>query len=364
VRAVVVAAAVILLAASSASAQADIEATAIAISPDPGIAGQYVDIGLTVTNLGPGVDPGPLGDIQPSVALQYDCVVCEPNGGLYLGIQSYYIEPPSLQTEWFVYGLDPGLCTLFVNTWSDAGSDPGNTILWNDYYFISCPLGEMVSASQVSYAIGVPLTEGEPPISTRLLMNPPGPLGGETVFHQPMLFGQPLDRWGLTADIELVDSGGANPSEGCDPLIGFTAGNIALIDRGSCEYSEKAVYAEAAGATAVLVANQSNHPDNPNDQIWGNWGAGAFGSAVTIPVMLISWDDGQLLRQPDANATLSAVFPDGADWTFRVEGLVLNQLNDPNPDNDVLVVDVAETLPLFADGFESGDTMVWSRIVP
>ncbi|MGH7214522.1 MAG: M36 family metallopeptidase [Tepidisphaeraceae bacterium] len=68
-------------------------------------------------------------------------------------------------------------------------------------------------------------------------------------------FGPPATNAGITAPIVLVNDGSANPTEGCGPLVGFPAGAIALVDRGTCTFLEKVQSAEAAGASAVIIAN-------------------------------------------------------------------------------------------------------------
>jgi Zn-dependent M28 family amino/carboxypeptidase len=68
----------------------------------------------------------------------------------------------------------------------------------------------------------------------------------------------------VTAPLEAVDlvlPPGAEPStsnSGCeeDDFDGFTAGNIALIQRGTCDFSVKADNAAAAGASGVVLFNE------------------------------------------------------------------------------------------------------------
>lgn len=108
----------------------------------------------------------------------------------------------------------------------------------------------------------------------------------------------------LTPDVplcgELVHVKGtgtstANPpmpvEEGCNSLTNANdlKGKIALIRRGSCEFGDKCLRAEEAGAIAVLVYNRVD-PDNANEPI--NMGTGAVGANVTIPCAMISLDDG------------------------------------------------------------------------
>jgi len=105
----------------------------------------------------------------------------------------------------------------------------------------------------------------------------------------PAAFGADLDLTGVSGDFELVDDGTALPSEGCNPLVGFTAGKVALIDRGSCEFGVKVLNAEQAGAVAAVVVN------NQGDGVM-SMGAGAVGDQVTIASVFIGQGDGDLIK--------------------------------------------------------------------
>jgi Zn-dependent M28 family amino/carboxypeptidase len=61
----------------------------------------------------------------------------------------------------------------------------------------------------------------------------------------------------------VVDVGGA-PGAGCEApdFAGFPAGNIALIQRGSCTFKIKATNAIAANASAVVIYNNTDGPLN------------------------------------------------------------------------------------------------------
>jgi subtilisin family serine protease len=70
------------------------------------------------------------------------------------------------------------------------------------------------------------------------------------------------------------------------PLLEDPTGKVALINRGACSFAEKAINAEAAGATAVVIHNSSPGLFN-----------GTLGSPVaTVPVVGISLDDGLFIR--------------------------------------------------------------------
>jgi len=87
-----------------------------------------------------------------------------------------------------------------------------------------------------------------------------------------------------TGDLALVDDGTAPTTDACEsPLVNAAdiAGNIALIDRGMCEFGVKVLEAEAAGAIAVIICN--NVAGEPITM-----GAGAVGNNATIPSIMLT----------------------------------------------------------------------------
>lgn len=66
-------------------------------------------------------------------------------------------------------------------------------------------------------------------------------------------------------------------------------GKIALVYRGTCNFSQKALEAQNAGAVACIIVN--NIPGAPVGM-----GAGSFGAQVTIPVIMISDVDGDAIH--------------------------------------------------------------------
>jgi hypothetical protein len=96
----------------------------------------------------------------------------------------------------------------------------------------------------------------------------------------------PTDE-GLAGDVVLVSDGSASPTLGCGPLVAFPAGAIALVDRGTCPFVQKARNAQAAGAAAVIVAN--NVAGDPTTLTGSD-------PSITIPVVHVSQADGAVIR--------------------------------------------------------------------
>lgn len=72
-------------------------------------------------------------------------------------------------------------------------------------------------------------------------------------------FGSPISTPGVSGRVVLVNDGVGVGSDACTPLTAASAaavsGQIALVDRGSCTFVQKAANVQAAGAAAMLVAN-------------------------------------------------------------------------------------------------------------
>jgi Zn-dependent metalloprotease len=65
----------------------------------------------------------------------------------------------------------------------------------------------------------------------------------------------PPGPWSVSGLVEPADDGVGTARDACEPLLGFTPGRIALVDRGSCLFVDKARHAADAGAVGVIVAN-------------------------------------------------------------------------------------------------------------
>jgi extracellular elastinolytic metalloproteinase len=111
-------------------------------------------------------------------------------------------------------------------------------------------------------------------------------------------FGPALTTSGVSGALQLVNDGVGTTSDGCEASpAGSLSAKIALVDRGSCDFSVKVKNAQNAGAVGVIVANNRD-----GDSILTMGGTDA---SITIPSVLVSQNDGAALRpQAGSSATL------------------------------------------------------------
>jgi aminopeptidase Y len=131
----------------------------------------------------------------------------------------------------------------------------------------------------------------------------------------------------VTAAVTAVDINLVPPrasTSGCEAadFAGFPAGNIALIQRSTCSFAVKALNAQAAGASAVIIFNQGNTPER-EELIVGTLAP----STAAIPVVGASFADGVALAQPGSVAQVR-VDPPRVVTQYNV--IAESRAGDPN----------------------------------
>jgi hypothetical protein len=116
--------------------------------------------------------------------------------------------------------------------------------------------------------------------------------------------------------LDLADGAGPSTTDACSALTNAAAvaGNIALVDRGTCDFVIKVKNAQDAGAIAVVVANSA---------------AGVFGNmagmdpVIVIPSVMVTFADGNTFKAniPGLNITL---FPAASGPPRPPEGLAVS----------------------------------------
>ena len=132
----------------------------------------------------------------------------------------------------------------------------------------------------------------------------------------------------VTAAVTAVDLNLAPPRDpvtsGCEAadFAGFPAGNIALVQRGTCTFAAKALNAQAAGASAVIIFNQGNTPQREGVVI------GTLApSTANIPVVGASFAAGVALSQ---SGTTAHVKVDPPQNIIQHNVIAESETGDPN----------------------------------
>ncbi len=127
---------------------------------------------------------------------------------------------------------------------------------------------------------------------------PPAAVG--TYFGPMAGFGESLVTTGpLSGSVVVANDGVGVTTDGCEPLVGLLAGEIPLMDRGTCNFTVKVKNAQNAGALTAIVGN--NVATAP-------FGMGGADPTITIPSVMISLADANTFK---ANAPLTATIMDG-----------------------------------------------------
>jgi Zn-dependent M28 family amino/carboxypeptidase len=133
---------------------------------------------------------------------------------------------------------------------------------------------------------------------------------------------QPIGGFVLPPTPESSSTSGCTAAD----FSGFNPGNIALIQRGGCNYGVKVLNAQAAGATGVIIFNEGN-PGRTDVPGIGIFDAAGNPFTPTIPVAGVSFDTGMTLND-DYKAGTPAVM------TFTIHGI-----HDPNRTDYNLIAD-------------------------
>ena len=112
-----------------------------------------------------------------------------------------------------------------------------------------------------------------------------GPAAG-TYEASGATFGPAPTPAGFSGPILQANDGVGAPSDGCEPFT-VSAGAIALVDRGNCDFNVKAINAQNGGAGALVVVN--NVPGPPTTM-------GGTNPNVVIPSVMVSQADGATIR--------------------------------------------------------------------
>ena len=190
---------------------------------------------------------------------------------------------------WYNYGFDEASGNFQQNNYGNGGAQ-------NDFILAEAQDGSGINNANFS----TPPDGGNgrmqmflwsPATATELLTIPGGSLTGSYAGIEAAFGGSVPTDVPLIGNLVLAfDETAPDPYDACESIQNqsFLSGNIAVINRGTCEFGFKVLSAQNAGAIAVIMIN--NVAGNPIAM-----GAGADGGSVTIPSIMISNADGMAL---------------------------------------------------------------------
>jgi hypothetical protein len=215
----------------------------------------------------------------------------------------------------------------FTDVYSQFTLDITNNTIWSNMTDAqraasATRFGRIVwDGPAVTAAVPSVLSFGSP--ETRVLS--PAAIAGSYQFGTAS-FGPPISSPGITASVvEALDAanvGGPATNDGCTALTNAAAvaGKIALIERGTCGFTQKVRMAQDAGAIGAIIYNNAGAnattapPGMATDPI--------FGPTITIPSVSLTRPDGlaivgQLGAGVTASLTLDLSIRAGADASGR-----------------------------------------------
>ena len=196
-------------------------------------------------------------------------------------------------------------------------SSSSNAVNCRGIDILEVPLSDPASASYLRFeASGDPVA----PLPNVVTVDAPSSAAG-SYLASGAAYGPTPPMTGISGPIVLVNDGTALPTEGCSPFIGFPAGAIALVDRGTCPFLQKTTNAQAAGASAVIVAN--NAPGTPI-----TLGGDDPAHLIMIPSVMVSQADGITIRAglPATGSVSSAEMPDDPERACHDTGVILGDV--------------------------------------
>lgn len=255
----------------------------------------------------------------------FDPNVSQPYTQIDAAVTNLFYWNNLMHDIWYRYGFDEASGNFQVNNYGNGGIEDDEVQAecldgsgTNNANFGTGQDGTGARMQMYFWGGGLPPTSGGPDV---LIVEEPASVAGEYVMVPAAFGGQlPDTDMPLTGNIVIADDGTGTTTDACEDLVNAEDidGNIALIDRGECEFGFKALAAENAGAIAVIICNNVTNDPFP-------MAGGAVGNQVTIPTVMIGLEDCNVIKTgaPDLTGAMAQTEeeipnpgPNGVDGDF------------------------------------------------
>lgn len=232
------------------------------------------------------------------------CSACMPPSGITTETVNDYDASISFLNLGIADSYQINIQVAGSGNWSNYNTLDTNYIFsgltsctYYEYTVSSICAGEIGNPSQIQSfrtsgcgtCIDLPYCESKALINqtASLTIHSPTSISGNYTYQATSNFGGSVENGYVYGELVLADDGTATPNQGCNAFTNSTAinGNIAVVERGSCNFTTKAINAQNAGATAIIVINN----------VAGTMDMGGSNNNITIPAIMISQTDGNTL---------------------------------------------------------------------
>lgn len=252
--------------------------------------------------------PGYSPDGGPSLDFNFPLNINQPPATYYdPAITNLFYMNNIMHDVWYQYGFDEPSGNFQENNYGNGG-------FGSDY--VNAEAQDGGGTNNANFA--TPADGGNPRMqmflwdangSTNLLTvnSPAGIAGTYTAIEAG--FGPPVPSTPITSDLVLYDDGVPDINDGCEaPINGAAMANrIVVIKRGSCPFVDKVTRAQNAGALAVIMIN--NVGTAPITM-------GGTGPGITIPSVMISQANGNLILAQMASGTVNATLQNNGPFDY------------------------------------------------
>ena len=241
----------------------------------------------------------------------------QPIGYRDVAITNLFYMNNIMHDVWYQYGFDEASGNFQFNNYGNGG-------IGNDYVFADAQDGS--GANNANFFTSA---DGSNPRMQMFLWNASGALSDILTVNNSTLVGSYaggranfvaiLNSTPVTQDLVLLmDNNLGGPistdgNDGCSPVTNGAAlnGKIAILRRGVCEFGDKALRVQNAGAIGVIIVN------NVADPVTINIVPGAVGDQFTIPAIMVSQVDGDaLINALNAGETINVSLADPGPYVI------------------------------------------------